>query len=127
MLERIVNGTVFLEVCQSRLVTSTKGTVITFEDEETAIAIFRVGGKLFACSNICPHQHSPILHEGIVRRTTPTDEPTITCPLHGWTFSLITGCRSSDTPGISTLRVYKVFEEDGFVYVEHPEPPEQTW
>lgn len=171
MRKRVINGTVFLEVCHSRSITSTKGTVIDVEDIDaqddveddaqydpqyddansygsgnTSIAIFRAGGKLFACSNICPHQHAPILHEGVLSRATQTEEPTVTCPLHGWTFSLKTGLlvtspttdsRASNqpTPQISrtsisrtsALRVYQVFEEDGYVYVEKPKPSQQYW
>lgn len=118
-------GKIYLEVCRSRDVTSIRGKVIEFDDEDMNVAIFRVGGRLFAASNICPHQHSPVLHEGVVERTAEASSPcTVTCPLHGWTFSLLTG---ESAQGSSKLKIYKVFEEDGYVYLEQPEAIEPPW
>jgi nitrite reductase (NADH) small subunit len=49
------------------------------------IAIFRTAnGQVYALVNKCPHKQGP-LSQGIVHDTT------VTCPLHNWRISLITG------------------------------------
>jgi nitrite reductase (NADH) small subunit len=49
------------------------------------IAIFRTAtGSVHALVNRCPHKQGP-LSEGIVHDTT------VTCPLHNWRISLVTG------------------------------------
>lgn len=49
------------------------------------IAIFRTAnGDVHALANRCPHKQGP-LSEGIVHDTS------VTCPLHGWRISLLTG------------------------------------
>jgi nitrite reductase/ring-hydroxylating ferredoxin subunit len=51
-------------------------------DRELALA--NVGGKFFACDNVCPHQGGP-LGEGIL------DGELLVCPWHGWRFNVTTG------------------------------------
>ena len=49
------------------------------------IAIFRTAnGSIYALVNKCPHKQGP-LSQGIVHDTT------VTCPLHNWRISLVTG------------------------------------
>ncbi len=49
------------------------------------IAIFRTAnGSIYALINKCPHKQGP-LSQGIVHDTT------VTCPLHNWRISLVTG------------------------------------
>jgi nitrite reductase (NADH) small subunit len=49
------------------------------------IAIFRTAnGQVYALVNKCPHKLGP-LSQGIIHDTT------VTCPLHNWRISLITG------------------------------------
>ncbi len=117
-LER--DGKTFVEICASEEVLRRKGTRVEF-DEELQIAIFRIGERLFAVSNICPHQHNPSLHEGEISQ----QDCTITCPLHGWTYSLESGKSTSSSH--SKVRTFEVFEEHGVVYLEQPEPIEPAW
>jgi len=49
------------------------------------VALFDVGGELFAIENSCPHQGGPLV-EGSV------EEGVVTCPWHAWRFDLRTGC-----------------------------------
>jgi nitrite reductase/ring-hydroxylating ferredoxin subunit len=127
------DGHTYLEVCESRAVTSLRGHVITFDDDDffepVEVVIFRTKDRLYAASNICPHQHQPKLHEGVLvppnaHNADGNYDCTITCPLHGWTYSLLTG---RTTEGASTLKLYGVFEEDGMVFVQEPEPPVELW
>ncbi|MGY2733321.1 nitrite reductase small subunit NirD [Sphingomonas sp. UYP23] len=49
------------------------------------IAIFHTAnGAVYALANQCPHKQGP-LSQGIVHDTT------VTCPLHNWRISLVTG------------------------------------
>jgi nitrite reductase/ring-hydroxylating ferredoxin subunit len=58
---------------------------------------------------VCAHQHITTLHEGFRSGTT------VACPLHGWVYSLETGCAVA---GSGTLKTYPVVVERGIVYVE---------
>ncbi|MCU0426083.1 MAG: nitrite reductase (NAD(P)H) small subunit [Candidatus Kapabacteria bacterium] len=114
------NNKTFVQVCASKDVLRRKGTRVEF-DEELQIAIFRIGDRLHAVSNICPHNHSPLLHEGEIN----AEDCTISCPLHGYEFSLTTGKHTSSN--LSHVEVYEVFEEDDAVFLEKPEPKELDW
>jgi nitrite reductase (NADH) small subunit len=48
------------------------------------VALFNVGGELFALENSCPHQGGPIA-DGWV------EGETVTCPWHAWCFNLRSG------------------------------------
>ena len=48
------------------------------------VAIFNVGGELFALENTCPHQGGPLADGWL-------EGPMITCPWHGWCFDVRTG------------------------------------
>lgn len=75
------------------------------------VAIFRHGGRLFAIDARCPHSGADLgpgrVHAGRV-----------TCPDHGWTFDLSTGCM----PGMAEIavRTHPVKEERGGVFVSIP-------
>jgi nitrite reductase (NADH) small subunit len=74
-----------------------KGKRVTIGDH--AVAIWHVGDRFFAMSDICAHQHLPVMHEAIL------DGTTITCPMHGWSYSLETGTAVN---GSGRLKVYGV-------------------
>jgi len=69
-----------------------EGKTVVVGDRE--IALFNVAGKFMAIDNICPHRGGP-LAEGMVEDTT------VTCPWHGWRFSLLDGT----SPVIKTAKV----------------------
>ncbi len=48
------------------------------------VALFNVGGSLYALSNVCLHRGGPI-GEGEL------DGTVVTCPLHGWEYDVRTG------------------------------------
>lgn len=83
------------------------------------IAIFQVDGKYYAVSNICPHQHSPVIADGML------ENKIITCPLHGWSYYLDTGESTGGARGLDSYKI-KITGED--IFVEQPEtPPEPAW
>ncbi len=82
---------------------------ITVEGDE--IALWHVGTRFFAVGNICPHQHFSALHKGTVEGVF------LTCPMHGWTYSLETGLA---TTGSGRVRTYRVEIAGDDVLIELP-------
>ena len=85
-----------------------RGKAVTIDRDE--VALFRFEGELFAISNICPHEMSPLLAVGIVNCAART----VACPLHGWTFDITNG-RRTDGPG--TIETFEVKVDEGEVWV----------
>jgi nitrite reductase (NADH) small subunit len=82
----------------------------TYDAEGVKVAIFRGrGGHLFATQAECPHRGGP-LADGLVGGTT------LVCPLHEWTFDLLSGMALQGECGIRTYpcRV----DEEGVVVVD---------
>jgi len=103
----------FLKVARSSDLHNHCGKLVHVEGEE--IALWRVDGKTYAINNVCPHQHFSTLHQGTL------DGLHVTCPMHGWTFSLEDGNPRFGNGRAKTYQV-KVVGEDVFV-----EKPESTW
>ena len=96
---------------------------------DTTVGIFRVGGKLFAYENTCPHMGGPVcqgliipaVRELVNERQVSTgyafdeSEMRIVCPWHGYEFSIETGSH----PARQSIRLKRVAveEEGGDVYV----------
>ena len=67
--------------------------------EGTDVAVFRIGDRYFAVDNHCPHQHFSKLHEGSLEGTV------ITCPMHGWSFDLVSGACTREGGRLTPWRV----------------------
>ena len=96
---------------------------------ERTIGIFRVGGRLFAYDNRCPHMGGPVcqgliipaVREVLDDRQVSTgyafdeSEMRIVCPWHGYEFTIETGSH----PAKHSIRLTPVGveEEGGEVYV----------
>src|SRR5262245_48910656 len=73
------------------------------------IAVFRTShGAILAVEDKCPHKGGP-LSEGIV------SDACVTCPLHGWTVSLVTG--GALAPDRGRTRTIPTLVDDGEVFV----------
>jgi NAD(P)H-dependent nitrite reductase small subunit len=90
-----------------------RGKAVTLDDRE--IAIFNIDGAIYATSNICPHEMSPILAAGAIDCAART----ITCPLHNWIFDIPTGqLIIGQLSGASgSIPIYEVKLADGEVWV----------
>ena len=77
--------------------------------DDTEIAVFLIGNKIFAVNNICPHKHSALIYDGFV------EEEKVVCPAHGWTFDLSTGMAMNGSKGLTT---YEVAVIENSVYVK---------
>ena len=101
----------FVKVARTSDLHDRRGTLVHSEGEE--IALWRVNGKVYAINNICPHQHFSMLHQGTLDRLC------VTCPMHGWMFSLEDG---SPKFGNGRAKTYTVKVEGEYVLVEKPVP-----
>jgi NAD(P)H-dependent nitrite reductase small subunit len=76
---------------------------------DTSIALFNVGGSVYAIDNICPHAGGPLARGAL----GGPDEAIVTCPLHGWRFDMRTG-QSPHLRG-EQLRTFPVRVVDGAI------------
>ena len=73
------------------------------------IAIFNVGGKLYALDNMCPHQGGPLAEGGL-------NGSEVMCPWHGWQFDVTSGVCAFN-PSIKQ-QTFPVKEEGDDVWVQ---------
>lgn len=73
------------------------------------IALFQVGGKVYAVHHVCPHQGGPLSEGGL-------EGEVVTCPWHGWSFNVTTG-ECTFNPAIKQ-ETFKVKEEGEDIFVE---------
>jgi nitrite reductase (NADH) small subunit len=90
----------------------------TFRIGDVRIAVFHTrGGRVFATQAECPHRRGP-LADGLL------GDSTLICPLHEWSFDLLSGMALNGACGI---RVYPIVQHaDGTLFVdleEDGEPP----
>ena len=97
----------FIRVCKLSELNKNSGR--KFIVNEMEIAVFKVDEKVFALSNICPHQHSSIIHDGFL------EAGHIVCPAHGWKFHLENGKQPGGRRGLDS---YQVKIENGEVFVK---------
>ncbi len=107
----------YIRVCALKEIPLRRGKEVVF-DEDTQVAIFNIKDHLYAVSNICPHQHAPVIADGFI------EDCTITCPLHGWVYDLETGRAIG---GTGKLKTYDIYLDGENVMLEKPEPEEPTW
>ena len=72
------------------------------------VAVFKIGGVLYAVDNCCPHMGGP-LAEGIVQGHS------VICPWHAWVFDLEVGTCET-VPG-ADIRRYEVRVVNGEIQV----------
>jgi NAD(P)H-dependent nitrite reductase small subunit len=103
----------FIKICRVSDLPNRRGRKFKLTDE-TDIAVFKVAEKIYAVSNICPHNQSEFMYDGYV-----DEELYLACPIHGWQFSLESGKVPPGCTGLSAkLETYKVKIENDEVWVE---------
>lgn len=100
-----MNG--FTKICRYDELKEKTGRRFFVDDVE--IALFKVEEKIYALSNICPHQKTHLIHEGFI------EEGKVTCPVHGWQFALLTGRLADGRKGLDSFEVKII---DNVVYVK---------
>ena len=82
-----------------------------FDVDGWQVAVFRPRqGGVYAIDPVCPHRAGP-LAEGLIGGTL------LVCPLHGWTFDLVSGSRVG---GSETVACHPARVEDGQILVTGP-------
>ncbi len=97
----------FFKVCRVNDLINDAGKRFIVDDVD--IALFKVDEKIYALSNVCPHQHSPLIYDGFL------ENGCVVCPAHGWMFSLETGKTPTGQRGLSS---FEVQIKNGDVYVK---------
>lgn len=92
--------------------------------DDTPIGLFRVGEKIVAWRDVCPHAAAPVC-QGVVGGTLLTskvyeykygrDQEVVQCPWHGWEFDLVDGKHLAEGSSVR-LRSYPIRVADGFIY-----------
>lgn len=96
-----------------------------FSVQDRSIGLIRLGDKVRAVRNLCPHKRAPVcqgrLH-GTMLPSAPSsfvfgmENQVLQCPWHGWEFDLETG--ASLCVGKAKLTLYPVTLKERAVYVE---------
>ena len=84
------------------------------------IAVFQIGEELHAITNVCPHQHAPVLAEGRLEGTH------IECPMHGWKYDISTGKGIESSGRLDTYQT-KIVGDDIFVFLCDEEEEDYQW
>jgi nitrite reductase/ring-hydroxylating ferredoxin subunit len=94
----------FTKVATLQEVTAGRSRQVTVNNRK--LALFNVGGTIYALDDTCPHRGAP-LWEGEV------DQQEVTCPWHGARFSLTSGavlCPPAHT-GVASYKVQVVGDD----------------
>lgn len=97
----------FYKVCRVEDLTDNSGSRFIVDDVD--VAVFKLDGKIYALSNVCPHQHSPLIYDGFL------EDGCVVCPAHGWMFNLETGKTPTGQRGLNS---FEVMIENGDVFVK---------
>jgi len=98
----------FYKVCSINQLKDREGKRFIINDVD--IAVFKVDDKVYALSNVCPHQHTALIYDGYI------ENEYVTCPVHGWMFNLRTGKTPAGTNGLNYYDV-KIIDEQVYVKV----------
>ena len=106
MMKKKIDGYDF--VCKTSDLKEKIGQRFLINDVE--VALFKVDGKIYALSNICPHQHSPLIYDGFI------EDNKVVCPAHGWEFNLENGKIDDNRKGLDAYAV-KIVDDNIYVKV----------
>jgi nitrite reductase (NADH) small subunit len=100
--------------------------ILAIEDIE--VGVFRVGDRIVAYENVCPHAGGPVCQGKIFNRVeellTPEKKSlglrfstrrNIVCPWHGYEFDIETGCHQGDRA--VRLKPVKVDVREGQIFI----------
>ncbi|MFH1196738.1 MAG: nitrite reductase small subunit NirD [bacterium] len=102
----------FNKVCRTSELKEKTGKRFIIDDVD--VAVFNVDGKVFALSNVCPHQKAALIYDGFI------EDGKIICPVHGWAFDLTNGNLGEERHGLNSYEV-KIINDDVFVKVTKKE------
>lgn len=97
----------FIEVCALNDIPANEPLIV--EIDGNPLALCKVGDKVFALDDCCPHQGASF--EG-----GEIDDGILICPLHGWRAEVCSG-QSLEAPSLK-IPMYETKVEDGKVYIK---------
>lgn len=97
----------YQKVCSFDDLQEGKGKRFIIDDVD--VALFKIDSKVYALTNICPHQQTALIYEGFLENNC------IVCPSHGWKFDIKTGKKPSGSNGLETYKVELVGDD---IYVK---------
>jgi naphthalene 1,2-dioxygenase system ferredoxin subunit len=86
------------------------GTIVGVKIDDRDIAVYNVGGDIYASENVCTHAHA-YMSDGWL------EGDVLECPLHGGRFEAKTG-RGLGAPIICDLKLYPVKVEGDEIQVD---------
>ncbi len=98
----------FKRACKLNELKNKIGKKFLIDDEQ--VAIFKIDDEVFALSNVCPHQRSPLIYDGFI------EDDCVVCPAHGWMFNLRTGKTQLGSKGLDNYET-KIINDDVYVKV----------
>ncbi|MBV6479534.1 MAG: Ferredoxin CarAc [Ignavibacteria bacterium] len=101
----------YVKICKMEDIKEGIGQRFDIDDENEA-AVFKIGDEYYAVDNVCPHNHNAKIYKGDLQ------DKHVTCPVHGYRFSLLTG-EQPDKPGCR-LRIFEIKIDGGFLYIKKP-------
>jgi 3-phenylpropionate/trans-cinnamate dioxygenase ferredoxin subunit len=90
------------------------GQVRKVDGPLASVAVFNVGGSLYAVNDRCSHGNAS-MSEGYIE-----DDATVECPLHAARFCLKTG-QALCQPATEPLRTFPIILQDGQIYIDASE------
>jgi NAD(P)H-dependent nitrite reductase small subunit len=103
---------VYTKICTVSEIKENHGKRFLINDVE--LAVFKVNDEIFIVSNVCPHQHTTIIYDGII------EDGCVVCPAHGWMFNLKTGKQPTGARGLDTFPV-KIIDDEVYAIVKAKE------
>jgi nitrite reductase/ring-hydroxylating ferredoxin subunit len=86
------------------------GQMVYVAVEGLPVALANVDGVIYAFGDACRHEGGPLSAGALIGET-------VTCPWHGWTYSVRTG-KSLVPPVGLRIPTYPVSVEDGSIFIE---------
>jgi nitrite reductase/ring-hydroxylating ferredoxin subunit len=106
----------FVKICNTSVFRNKKGKKFIIDDD-IEIAVFKVDENYYAVSNICPHNHSPVMSDGFIDQ-----DLYVTCPVHCYKFQIKTGEVPIENKEMSgKLETFKIKIIDDELWVEKRE------
>lgn len=103
---------VYSKVCKVSDLIENYGKRMLINDVD--IAVFKIGNEIFVVNNVCPHQHSAVIYDGLI------ENDCVVCPAHGWMFNIKTGKQPTGAKGLEVYPV-KVIKGEVFAIVKQKE------
>ena len=105
----------YTKVCTVSELKENQGKRFLINDVD--VAVFKVNDTIYVLNNVCPHQHTTIIYDGII------EDGCVVCPAHGWMFNLKTGKQPTGAKGLNVYTV-KIINDEVFAIVK---PKELKW